>query len=626
MEFTHEQKQILGHNPDKHACILAGPGTGKSSTIISYISELRKKHPDKVIRLLTFTRAANRELMEKITEIGQDTILSSTIHSFAISILLKNPGTSGLPEPLRMADDWEWRELIKKDFAKRLSTTAATVDKLKNEMSAQWESLSPEEDKNVSQEVRGHFMGLWEEHRRIFKYALLAELPFRLKIALEGNPDLDLGNLDLIAVDEYQDLNACDLKCIRIISEHGIVVIAIGDDDQSIYRFRKAHPAGIRNFPKEYQAVSYPLTISHRCGSKILEWANYIIQGDTSRLPKPSLRVGSNNSAGLVGYFVFNRESQEADGIANLVKWLNEKERVPLEEILILVRTGSIANLIENKFKELNICYADPEEALNLLHHQKTRELLCILRLFAKRKDSLSWWTILHLTHGIGHNTINEIYKLARQNDSSFGATIIAETENGFENIKLSKRNLLSRANEVLEIIGKLEVPDNARWGNWIKEQIKNRKLPELPSGMGELLTKIDNLKEEKDQIDLNQYVNQIEPVVKDMMNSKTSNRVRIMTLYRSKGLTVRATIIAGAEDGIIPHPIGDRQEERRLLYVGMTRSRNYLYITRCRRRTGPTARSGQTNVAKTRSGCPFLDGGPVDQTNGETELKRKSL
>lgn len=627
MEFTDEQKKILGHDPSKHACILAGPGTGKSSIIISYICKLREEHPTKVVRLLTFTRAANRELVDKIIEVGHDIVLSSTIHSFAISVLLKNPGISGLPEPLRIADDWEWNELIRRDFARRLSTTVAMVNKLKNEMSAHWESLLFEKDDSVAEEIKARFMGIWEEHRRIYGYTLLAELPFRLKTALEGNPDLDLGGLELIAVDEYQDLNACDLRCIRMISERAVVVIAIGDDDQSIYQFRKAYPTGIRNFSKEYQAVSYSLTISHRCGIKILEWANYVIQGDTSRQPKPSLVVGSGNSDGMVGYLVFYRENKEAEGIARLVKWLSEKEKIPLEEILVLVRTGNIANLIKDTFKNFDIPYSDSEEALNLLYHQKTREVLCILRLLMNKNDSLAWWRLLYLTKGIGCNIISEVYKLARQNNSSFGATIIAEAENEFKNIESSKRKLSNRVKEILKIIEKLEVvaTNDVRWGDWIKEQIKNQKLPNLPNGMEELLTKIDGFKEEIDKIDLNQYVNQIEPTVKDIMNSKTANQIRIMTLSGSKGLTARATIIAGVEDGIIPHPSGDHQEERRLLYVGMTRPRNYLYITRCRRRTGPSARSGRANVAGIRMGCPFLDGGPVSQVDGETELKRIS-
>lgn len=618
MKYTLEQLKILEHNPNKHACILAGPGTGKSSIIISYMIKIHENNPDKVFRLLTFTRAANRELIDKILKAGHEEVVSSTIHSFAISILLNNPGISRLPEPIRIANDWEWKELIRKDIARRLATTPTIVDKLKNEMSAHWESLSPEKDVKVPEEIRARFMGMWEEHRRIYSYTLLAELPFRLKIALEENSDLDLGYLELIAVDEYQDLNACDLKCIKLISEQGTTIIAIGDDDQSIYQFRKAHPAGIRNFSKEYKAINYPLTISHRCGRKILNWANYVIQGDTTRIPKPSLKPGSNCSDGKAEYLVFNRENREAEGIVRLVKWLKEKEKVPLEEILILVRTGALAKLIKNTFIDSNINYADPEEALELLNYKKTRELLCILHLLTNKSDSLAWWTLIYLTKGIGNRTISEIYKLAKNNNSTFGDILLKEAKNDFENIKQSKCKVSNRVKKIFSIIEKIKIPEDVKWGNWIIEQIKDEKLPVIPKDMEKLLIKIDNFKEEIEQNSLNQYISQTEPIVKDIMNSKISDHVRIMTISRSKGLTVRAVILAGVEDEIIPFPKGDYQEERRLLYVGMTRARDYLYITRCRRRCGYTARSGIQNVAGRRLPCRFLNGGPVSQLDGE--------
>lgn len=621
MRYTKEQLDILEHDPSQHACILAGPGTGKSSTIISYISKIREREPNKTVKLLTFTRAANSELLDKVLEAGHEKAISSTIHSFAISLLLNNPGTSALPEPLRIADDWEWKELIRKDIARRLDTTATIVDMLKNEMSAYWESLSPEENDNVPSELRARFTGMWDEHRRIYGYALLAELPYRLKIALEGNPDLDLGSLELIAVDEYQDLNACDLQCIRLLSDRKITVIAIGDDDQSIYQFRKAHPAGIRNFSTEYQSHSYPLTINHRCGRKILEWANYVIQGDTSRTFKPSLKAGDDNSDGMVGYLVFNREDQEAEGVIRLVRWLTEKEKIPLEEILVLFRTKNIRKLIKGMFKTHNISYADPEEALDLLHHENTREILCILRLLTNKNDSLAWWTLLCLTKGIGPDTVREIYELAHTTNFSFGETIIREARNEFKNISSSNSKLSARVKGILEVLEKVEVPDNARWGSWVMDQIRDSKLPNFPDGMESLLNRVDDFKEDTEQIKLDRYVNQIEPTVKDIMNSKIVGRIRVMTMNRSKGLTVRATIIAGAEDGIIPHPKGYHQEERRLLYVGMTRARDYLYITRCRRRTGYTARSGRQNVGGIRSSCPFLDGGPISQSDGEVLL-----
>jgi DNA helicase-2/ATP-dependent DNA helicase PcrA len=271
----------------------------------------------------------------------------------------------------------------------------------------------------------------------------------------------------------------------------------------------------------------------------------------------------------------------------------------------------------------MGIPYADPEETLGLLRDRNTRQLLCILRLIVNREDSLAWWGILNLTHGIGPEAIKEIYELARQKKCSFGKIIVKELENDFRNVSTSRNKISAQIQEINRIIEKIDLLNEGRWGSWIVDQIKNNKLPEIPDEMKTLLVKIDDFRDSIEQKGLGQYINQIEPIIKDITNSKTAGRTRIMTLSRSKGLTVRATIIVGAEDGIIPHPKGDCQEERRLLYVGMTRPREYLYITRARRRTGFTARSGQANIAGVRCPCPFLDGGPVSQQDGAKFLNQ---
>ncbi len=625
MDYTDEQLKILSHDPTKHACILAGPGTGKSSIIIDYIIKTLKENPSKKIRLLTFTRAANRELVFKIREAKSKKIDSSTIHSFAISILLFNPGISSLPEPLRIADDWEWDELIRKYLSKEIGVNVRVIDKLKNEMSAHWESLFPELNNEITKELRAKFMGYWEEHRRIYGYTLLAEIPFRLKESLESNPEIDLSNLELIAVDEYQDLNSCDLKCIKLISEYGKTIIGIGDDDQSIYKFRKAHPEGIRNFLNEYKAIDYPLTISHRCGTKILNWANYVIQGDTSRKHERSLKPGEKCPEGIVNHLVFSDQEKEALGASKIVKWL-EEQNVPLEEILILVRTNVIANLVKRVFREQSIFYADYSEAKELLNDKKTRILLSILHLLINNRDSLSWWTILSLTKGIGNKTIESIFELAKEDNILFSDTIQEEHGNDFKDIKKNRTKLINCVSEIINKVINIEIPeDNVRWGNWIIDKINGGKLPDIPEGMKDLFLQIDNFKDDIEQISLDQYINQIEPTIKDIMNSKINDRIRIMTISGSKGLTSRAAIIMGAEEGIIPLPKGDRQEERRLLYVGMTRAKEFLYITRCLTRIGPTARSGETNVAGFRNQCPFLSGGPISQSSGEKFLERIS-
>ncbi|MFH1372520.1 MAG: ATP-dependent helicase [bacterium] len=621
IEPTDEQLEIYRHDPNKHACIIAGPGTGKSTTLIEYVGRLHKQFPGKVIRLLTFTRAANGELIDKKSETGQDWIVSSTVHSFAITTILANPGATSLPAPLRIADDWELKELIRRDLARRLSVNVKQVKKLEDKMGAEWESLSSEIDWVDLTPMRARFMGMWEEHRRVFGYTILAELPFRLRIALEGNPGLNIYDLSLIAVDEFQDLNECDLACIHLLGQYGVKVLAVGDPDQSIFKFRGANPQGILNFVSDYESRSYPLTTSHRCGRKILQWANFVICGDTTRKVKSSLRAGEKSPVGLVKYLVFNREESEARGAVRLVKWLKEKQEVPLEEILILVRTNMISNYIKKKFEISDIPLSDPYDAFQKLHSNDTRMLLATLRLSVNRSDSLAWWTIFRLKKGLEKKALECLHRLALENQRQFGVEVVSHAENEFSSLETVGSKLANSVQETLSLVNNITVPDSAKWGDWIMQLIENEKLPNPDAGFSEILEKIDDWPSVSQDISLEQYLNQIEPLTKDIMNSKTAGRVRIMTLTRSKGLTARATIIVAAEKGIMPFPKGDPQEERRLLYVGMTRAREYSFITRARRRIGQTARSGETNVAELREQCPFLDGGPVSQCDGDQYL-----
>lgn len=202
---TDEQQRIIDHDPSRHARILAGPGTGKSATVIRLM--LRLGDEGKRGRLLTFTRAATNELRQKVSEHPELLDAPSTVHSFAISTLIANPGAPGLPEPIRAADDWEWKELVRVHLANLIDSTVKLVDRASAEMSSNWESLEEFEAPNLPEDVRNRFAGAWEQHRRIFGYSLLSELPFRLLRALQDHDDLDFGRWDVLVVDEYQDLN-----------------------------------------------------------------------------------------------------------------------------------------------------------------------------------------------------------------------------------------------------------------------------------------------------------------------------------------------------------------------------------------------------------------------------------
>ena len=186
-------------------------------------------------------------------------------------MLLRNPGAGDLPEPLRIADDWEYANLVRPTLARRVGVGVRRLDRLVREMAANWESLRPDQDPEVDSAERARFLGAWNEHRRVYGYTLLQELPYALRRALRDHPDLEGVDYVVLVVDEYQDLNACDLEVIKLIGDRGCSVIGAGDDDQSIYSFRKAAPEGIRRFPEHYpDAADYALSVTQRCGSRII--------------------------------------------------------------------------------------------------------------------------------------------------------------------------------------------------------------------------------------------------------------------------------------------------------------------------------------------------------------------
>src|SRR6266508_5056694 len=230
---TPEQEAVIVHDTTKCARLLAGPGTGKSATVIRLILRAAAEQ-DRTGRLLTFTRAATNELKEKVAEHPDVLATPSTVHSFSIATLLSNPGASELTEPIRIADDWEWKELIREHLKQLVGCSAALVDRARREMASNWESLETTEDPKLPEDVRNRFAGAWEEHRVVYGYSLLAELPYRFLRALEDHPDLELGSWDYLVVDEYQDLNQCDLSVLNQITQRDRALIAAGDDDQSI--------------------------------------------------------------------------------------------------------------------------------------------------------------------------------------------------------------------------------------------------------------------------------------------------------------------------------------------------------------------------------------------------------
>lgn len=496
-------------------------------------------------------------------------------------------------------------------------------------MAANWESLRPERDPRVDSRHRARFLGAWREHRATYGYTLLAELPYALRAALRDHADLEGLDYNLLIVDEYQDLNPCDLEVIRLIADRGCAVIGAGDDDQSIYSFRKAAPEGIRRFPQDYPGASdYTLSVTQRCGASIVEWATYVIEGDPDRDPgRPRLQPREGSPPGEVALLSFTSDVGEVRGVGALVENLIKSEAVQAGDILVLLRSdygGGFSQPIKRELARRGIPVVDPDAVDRLLAEDNNRKMLEVLRLLVDREDSLAWASLLLLAEGVGERFLGYVYELARRSRVRFGRALLEAYQKGFPSAPVAPaRRARGLIDTILRWIEE-HPPDQAPgtgWGRWIVGATGDAVVPAPTQELASLLEALDELSEP--EAGLGRYLGQIAPLGRDLAYAR-GDGVRIMTMTKAKGLTVRAAVIAALEEGIMPRPDGDLAEERRLLYVAMTRPRHFLYCTWARRRRGPTARAGEPRVWTLRSHSTFLDGGPVASRDGATFLRKR--
>lgn len=633
IDLTEEQEAILNHPPTRHARILAGPGAGKSYTAVAYLRHWQEQQPDLRIRMITFTRAATNEFAEKLAAPLGNRIEASpmTIHSFALRLLHTLGGN--VPRPVRIPNTVDVDDLIRPMIQRQLKAlghhvTLNDVKDLELEMAAGWQSMNPDVPLLAEEnpEMGNAYRGVWAEHRERFGYTLLAELPYQAAVTLEdvGGPgDLDV---DLLIVDEYQDLNEADIHLIRRTADLRVAVLVIGDDDQSIYRWRKAAPEGIRRFCEEFApADDFQLTLSRRCGRTIIEAANEVIQTSPDRPNKPVLRPRAGAPAGDFAYLRFNSEADEAKGIAAIVRARVDAGVEP-EEILILVRSRVPVwrDVLTPAFEEVGLTLSNAEWVPDVLKEEGIRKAIAISYLAQERyeNDSLAWLSLARgLTPRVGDAFVDYVLANSREGER-FGPALMRLYEEGFpNNPPSSARHAASTIRETRARIQSLNldgvVLGEHGWGDWIRDTFTD----DLSSDAVRLLEMVGaQIPEEP----LDRFLAQLEPLGKDLAAKETGG-VRLMTMAGSKGLTVNTAIIAGVEDSLIPMPPpkGDRAEEIRLLYVALTRATEMCVMTFASRRFGRLARQGAGRTGN-RQRSPLVQGLRMGQPQDGNQFIRQ--
>ena len=614
-DATSDQIQAIDHI-GSHARLLAGPGTGKTKTLTRRVLSLILQHnadPESIL-LLTFTRLAAAQLKDEIKKVleplGKTIPQVSTLHSFALKQILHNSSRiDTLPRPIRIADDWEERYIIQEDLKKVLSLKEiGDVQNLINQLSTDWETLRIDEIGWKQQFPNPAFLGAWRSHKDQYGETLRAELVYQLKKQLNQSRDFQLDKeYKHILIDEYQDLNACDLAIVNELAKRGAELFVAGDDDQSIYGFRFATPEGIRNFEQIYQnSKKLALEICFRCDKSILHSAEFVASLDPKRLPKPT-RPKDQAEEGEVLIVGFKDQNHEAEIIAKKIKSLIAKDIKP-DQITILLRSdrnGSLSKPIIEALKKQSVDVSLTTDS-ELESNNEYRIVLSMIRLLVDQNDCLAWRTLFQVdkTNGLGDECIKNIWNYAQSKGIRFSVALqkIAESPNELQKFGQKIAKFVSEINAAIMELKAIQNPieaitatvDKFMSEGEIKEQVKKYFVGILES---------------QEKADLESLIKIVSTSSEYIEQETKENAVNILTMHQAKGLSFDVCFIVGAEDEYIPgRNTGDKEgDERRLLYVSMTRARHKLFISYCNKRIGQQRHSGSNSGTEKRTLTRFL-------------------
>jgi len=634
VNLLDDQKKAASHI-GCHARLLAGPGTGKTLTLTRravYLVTEKEILPNQILAI-TFTRAAAHELRNRIADVLEDQQNElprvSTLHSFALRQLLQNSYLiESIPRPLRIADDWEERNIISEDLKVILDYNLKTVREKFSLLSADWQTLVADEEEWENRFPDPRFLGAWRQHRDVFEYTLRSELVYQLKLALEQSEEFSLESDYLyLLVDEYQDLNRCDLAVIYAIRDKGVEVFGAGDDDQSIFGFRYAHTEGIRRFDSDYiPSSSLTLGTCIRCDHSIIDLSLFVANLDPTRLEKP-LEPRDSAGEGEVRILRFKNQNFEAKGVASICRYLLDRKGFAPKDILILMRSDrySVFSLVIREVLESRDIPVAVRAEGTPLDTIEGRIFLSVLRLLADDNDSLALRTLLILRNNhIGKESYSTLYNLARTNGETFSEAVrrvMAEPE-------LIPRLGGRISSEICEIQNILNghrnrfetLTDSSEPGNLLNSlRVLAEDIIQDADNRTEVLRFLESIIAETNSANHLDLLRMLSSSLEDEEQELDSESVNIMTMHKAKGLTADAVIIIAAEDEYIPgRQTGEREgDERRLLYVSLSRARHFLAVTYCESRTGQQKHTGRTSGQLRRTLTRFLRDAPIRPING---------
>lgn len=610
---------------DGPSLVIAGAGSGKTRVLTYKIAYLLNQGMKPwSIMALTFTNKAAREMKERIGKlVGNDLaqhLYMGTFHSIFSRILRAEAEHIGFNNNFTIYDESDSRSLIKAivkemgldDKKYKPAAVHAKISMAKNNLmsAAAYESDAAifEQNKRAQMpEVGKIFVAYVQRCKQAnaMDFDDLLTLTYQLFREHEDIRHKYAARFDYVLVDEYQDTNHVQMSIVMQLCLEKQRVCAVGDDSQSIYSFRGANIDNILNYQRQFQGTRlFKLEQNYRSTQTIVEAANSLIKHNRNQIPKD---VFSENAKGeKIQYKPAYSDKEEAVIVAKDVKRIKREDGCQYNDFAILYRTNAQSRSFEEEFRKQGIPYRI-YGGLSFYQRKEIKDIIAYFRLVANPDDEEAIKRIINYpARGIGATTVMKIADCAHQNQVSFwevigapeqyGLAVNKGTMNKLETFRLLISSFIERAQttDVYElgdaIIKESGISQDIMSGKDADDLARQENLEEFLSGMSAF---VEERREEGkfDELFLQDYLQDVALLTDaDSDGDKDEPRVSLMTVHAAKGLEFPTVFVVGLEENIFPSPLSaaslrELEEERRLLYVAITRAEKHCILTNAKNR-----------------------------------------
>lgn len=605
--------------------VIAGAGSGKTRVLTYKIAYLLSQGMKPwSIMALTFTNKAAREMKERIGKlVGNDLaqhLYMGTFHSIFSRILRAEAEHIGFNNNFTIYDESDSRSLIKAivkemgldDKKYKPAAVHAKISMAKNNLmsAAAYDSDAAifEQNKRAQMpEVGKIFVAYVQRCKQAnaMDFDDLLTLTYQLFREHEDIRHKYAARFDYVLVDEYQDTNHVQMSIVMQLCQEKQRVCAVGDDSQSIYSFRGANIDNILNYQRQFQGTRlFKLEQNYRSTQTIVEAANSLIKHNRNQIPKD---VFSENAKGeKIQYKPAYSDKEEAAIVAKDVKRIRREDGCQYSDFAILYRTNAQSRSFEEEFRKQGIPYRI-YGGLSFYQRKEIKDIIAYFRLVANPDDEEAIKRIINYpARGIGATTVLKIADCAHQNQVSFwevigaperyGLAVTKGTMNKLETFRLLISSFIERAQttDVYElgdaIIKESGISQDIMSGKDADDLARQENLEEFLSGMSAF---VEERREEGrfDELFLQDYLQDVALLTDaDSDGDKDEPRVSLMTVHAAKGLEFPTVFVVGLEENIFPSPLSaaslrELEEERRLLYVAITRAEKHCILTNAKNR-----------------------------------------